>query len=93
MIGTLAVDGWTVTFGIQRGKAWAGWGPAQSLLAVPNVTGVTSNGARAPPPELAYVHQFGNVLRVQWQWQTGSQHKYTTHLSTCYSVQFSSLLH
>jgi len=23
---------------VQRGGAWAGWGPAQSLLAVPNVT-------------------------------------------------------
>jgi len=30
LIGTLAVDGWPVTFGIERGGAWAGWGPAQS---------------------------------------------------------------
>jgi len=29
VIGTLAVDGWAVTF-VQRGVAWAGWGPAQS---------------------------------------------------------------
>jgi len=36
-IGTLAVDGWAVTFGMRRG-AWAGYGPTQSLLAVPNVT-------------------------------------------------------
>jgi len=34
VIGTLAVDGWAVTFGTAR----AGWGPAQSLLTVPNVT-------------------------------------------------------
>ena len=27
VIGTLAVDGWA---GVQRGGAWAGWGPAQS---------------------------------------------------------------
>ena len=35
-IGTLAVDGRAVTFGTAKG-AWAGWGPAQSPLAVPNV--------------------------------------------------------
>ena len=33
MIGKLAVDGWAVTFGsLQRGGAWAGYGPAQSPL-------------------------------------------------------------
>jgi len=37
VIGTLVVDGWAVTFGTAR-RAWAGYGPAQSLLAVPNVT-------------------------------------------------------
>jgi len=37
VIGTLAVDGWTVTFGTAEG-APAGWGPAHSLLTVPNVT-------------------------------------------------------
>ena len=37
VIGTLAVDGWAVTFGTTRG-IWAGCGPAQSLLAIPNVT-------------------------------------------------------
>jgi len=37
VIGTLAVDGWAVTFGIAR-RAWAGCGPASHLLAVPNVT-------------------------------------------------------
>ena len=30
MIGTLAVDGWMV----QRGGAWAGWGPTHFLLAI-----------------------------------------------------------
>jgi len=33
VIGTLAVDGWAVTFGTARTLAvdgWAGWGPAQS---------------------------------------------------------------
>jgi len=29
VIGTLAVDGWGVTFGIQRGRDWAGPQPAQ----------------------------------------------------------------
>jgi len=29
VIGTLAVDGWAVTFGTAR-RAWAGWGPAES---------------------------------------------------------------
>jgi len=38
VIGTLAVDGWAVTFGIQRGEAWAGWAPTIPLLAVSNVT-------------------------------------------------------
>ena len=30
MIGTLAVDGWAVTFGTAREGDWAGCGPAQS---------------------------------------------------------------
>jgi len=30
VIGTLAVDGWAVTFGTVLGGAWAAWGPAQS---------------------------------------------------------------
>jgi len=34
VIGTLAVDGWAVTFG----TAWVGWGPPSPLLTVPNVT-------------------------------------------------------
>ena len=35
VIGTLAFDGWAVTFGtVQRGGAWAGWGPA--LAPVPS---------------------------------------------------------
>jgi len=29
VIGTLAVDGWAVTFGTAR-RAWAGYGPAQA---------------------------------------------------------------
>jgi len=37
-VGILAVDGRAVTFGIQHGATWAGCGPAQSILAVPNVT-------------------------------------------------------
>jgi len=37
VIDTLAVDGWAVTL-VQRGGAWAGCGPAQALLAVPDVT-------------------------------------------------------
>ena len=41
VIGTLAVDGWAVTFGTansEEGPTRAGCGPAQSLFAVPNVT-------------------------------------------------------
>ena len=34
VIGTLAVDGWAVTFGTAR-RDWAGFGLAKSLLAVP----------------------------------------------------------
>jgi len=38
-VGTLAVDGWTVTFGTaRRGLGGLGWGPPIPLLAVPNVT-------------------------------------------------------
>jgi len=36
VVGTLAADGWAVTFGTAR-RGLAGWGPAQSVLAVPNV--------------------------------------------------------
>jgi len=36
VIGTMAVDGWAVTFGTAR-RGWAGWSPAHPLLAVPNV--------------------------------------------------------
>jgi len=38
-IGTLAVDGWAITFGTARAAwAWAGCSSTQSLLAVPNAT-------------------------------------------------------
>jgi len=37
MLGTLAVDGWAVTFSIVR-RGWEWPQPAQALLAVPNVT-------------------------------------------------------
>jgi len=42
VIGTLAVDGWAVTFG--TGGAWAGCGPAQSP-PVPNVTAYPSTAS------------------------------------------------
>ena len=35
--GTLAVDGWAVTFDTLRRGLWAGCGPAQTLVAVPTV--------------------------------------------------------
>ena len=38
---------------VQRGGAWAGWGPAQSLLAVPNVTAHPST-ASVPITVLQY---------------------------------------
>jgi len=38
VIGTLAVDGWAVTFGTARMGLDTGCGFAWSLLAVPNVT-------------------------------------------------------
>ena len=38
MIGTLAVDGWTVTFGIARVLLCDSAAPPSPLLAVPNVT-------------------------------------------------------
>jgi len=37
VIGTLAVDGWAVTFGTVRRALALGCGPAGPLLAVPNV--------------------------------------------------------
>ena len=37
VIGTLAVDGWAVTFGIAR-RDWMGPQPPRPLLTVPNVT-------------------------------------------------------
>jgi len=37
VIGTLAVDGWAVTFGTAR-RGLGGLGPPSPLLAVPNVT-------------------------------------------------------
>ena len=46
-VGTLAVDGWVVTFGT------ASWGPAQSPLAVPNVTAHPST-ASVPITVLLY---------------------------------------
>jgi len=36
VVGTVAVDGWAVTFGTARGGDWAG--PLSPLIAVPNVT-------------------------------------------------------
>ena len=36
-VGTLAIDGWSVTFGTAR-RGWAGPQPAQALLAVTDVT-------------------------------------------------------
>jgi len=39
VIGTLAVNGWAVTFGTaMRGLGGLGWAPPSPLLAVPNVT-------------------------------------------------------
>jgi len=42
VIGTLAVDEWAVIVRARRGGDWAGCGPSQSLLAVPNVTACPS---------------------------------------------------
>jgi len=50
----MAVDGWTVKFGTAR-RAWAGCGPAQSLLAVPNVTAQPST-ASVPTPYYSTWH-------------------------------------
>ena len=41
VIGTLAVDGWAVTFGTEEGPGRAA-APPSPLLAVPNVTAHTS---------------------------------------------------
>ena len=38
VIGTLAIDGWVVTFGTARRGAGRGRSPPRPLLAVPNVT-------------------------------------------------------
>ena len=54
--GTLAVDGWAVTYLAQRGGAWAGYGPTLAhgpLLAVPNVTAHPST-ASVPLTVLLY---------------------------------------
>jgi len=51
VIGTLAVYEWAVTFGIQRGEAWAGCGPQSPLLAVLNVT---THPSTASVPTLYY---------------------------------------
>jgi len=53
MIGTLAVDGWAVTFGtaIEEGPGWAA-APPSRLLAVPNVT-----APRGPPLHQRPVYQ------------------------------------
>jgi len=45
--------GWVVTFGIQRGGDWAGCGPANPLLVVPNVTAHPST-ASVPITVLLY---------------------------------------
>ena len=52
MVGTLAVDGWAVAFGTER-RGLAGCGPAQSLLAVPNV-GLTAHPSTASVPTSYY---------------------------------------
>jgi len=44
IVGTLAVDGWTVTFGTTR-MDWWGRSPLRPLLAVPNVTAHPSTAA------------------------------------------------
>jgi len=43
-VGTLAVDGWAVTFGTAR-RAWVGPQLAQALLAVPKLTDHPSTAA------------------------------------------------
>jgi len=43
LIGTLAVDGWAVTFGTAR-EAWAGWGPAQFPPCCTKCNSQPSNG-------------------------------------------------
>jgi len=43
VIGTLAVDGWAVTFGTVR--TGLSWNPPSSLLAVPNVTAQPSTAS------------------------------------------------
>jgi len=47
MIGTLAVDGWVVTFGTVR-RGLGGLRPAQSLLTLPNVTAHPSTATNEP---------------------------------------------
>jgi len=44
VIGTLAVNGWTVTFGTAR-RGQGGCGSASPLLAVPNVTAYPSTAS------------------------------------------------
>jgi len=58
VIGTLAVDGWAVTFGTAR-RDWAGPQPAQALLAVPNVT---AHPSTASVPTSYYLMWFYNCL-------------------------------
>jgi len=60
VIGTLAVDGWAVTFGTARG-AWAGCGPPSTLLAVPKVT---AHPSTASVPTLCYSMWHYNWLRT-----------------------------
>ena len=59
VIGTLAVDGYAVIL-VQQGRAWAVWGPAQSPLAVPNVT---AHPSTASVPTSYYSMWHYNCLR------------------------------
>jgi len=52
VIGTLAVDGWTVTLGTARRGLGRGCSPPSPLLAVPNVT---AHPSRASVPTSYYL--------------------------------------
>ena len=66
VIGTLAVDGWAVTFGTTR-RSLGGLGPrpAQSLIAVPNVTAHPSTASVPTSYYLMWHYNYQYPLKGQ----------------------------
>jgi len=71
VIGTLAVDGWAVTFSTAR-RGLGRLGPAHSLLAVPNVTAHPSTASLPTSYYLMWHYNCLLTLKGQLCWSSGN---------------------